>query len=172
MLGILGALSDRLDLELVRRAALAPQVGTFLIAGPVQVDPIDEPWVLDPKVIIAGRIAHDQMHRYAGAMQAALIPYSDTSLNYHCSPLRLYDHLATGVPIYAQDTCDQIKHCEAPGLIVRSREEILDAIATGLDTHRYNRPISNYLWDTRGRALLEAISTAGARHSKQEDQRL
>jgi hypothetical protein len=138
IVGILGAISDRLDLDFIHRVAASPAVGTLLIAGPV--DPKIEaqaPWIKDQKVLVTGRLPHDKMHLWAHAMDVAIVPYASTELNWHCSPMRLWDHLATGVPIFSLPTCGQIVDLSEPGLIVGRAESLLTALA--------NLPIAR--WD-------------------------
>lgn len=162
ILGVLGALSDRLDLDLVRRAAELPEVGTFLIAGPIQSDLTTLDWLANSKVLVAGRIPHEEIHRWALAMDAALIPYADTPLNYHCSPMRLYDHLATGVPIFASDTCDQVSGASEPGVCVLPRDQLLAAIQDQIGCASATPLRNGIFWADRARVLVSRIGAAAA----------
>ncbi|MEM9153694.1 MAG: hypothetical protein AAGB13_01475 [Cyanobacteria bacterium P01_F01_bin.33] len=162
VLGILGALTDRLDLNLIRSATQLPQVGSLLIAGPVHPDIAHQPWLSHPKLVVSGKIPHEQMHSYALSMDAALIPYSATRLNYHCSPLRMYDHLATGVPIFAADTCDQIKRKQASGLMVRSPAQLVKGIESHVGDPRVLRRDEDLFWSRRAQDLNDSITAARA----------
>ena len=158
VVGILGALSERLDIEFVRRVAALPAVGTLLVAG--SVDPILEttaPWLRDPKILVTGRVPHEEMHMWAHAMDAALIPYAATELNRHCSPMRLWDHLATGAPIFALSTCEQIVRLDDPGVTVGSNDMLLSALSRAHYSRIVRRP---QLWRNRAEELVDAIEMA------------
>ena len=157
VVGILGALSERLDIDFVRSVAALPAVGTLLIAGPL--DPAikaRESWLCDPKVLVTGRLPHDEMHVWAHAMDAALIPYAASELNHHCSPMRLWDHLATGAQVFALPTCEQITCLDAPGVTVGSAQVLLKALSKA-SYPRVERPPQ--LWRDRAEALVQAIES-------------
>jgi glycosyltransferase involved in cell wall biosynthesis len=167
VLGILGGLTRRLDLALVRRAAEIDAVGTLLIAGPVDADVRrQEGWLFtNPKVHVAGPLPHEVMHRYALAMDVALIPYRRTVLNRFCSPMRLYDHLASGVPILATDACDQINRLGTGTLTVAPAPELPEIARVALrspppDESRCATEVpGGLLWSDRATRLAAAIDT-------------
>lgn len=162
VLGLLGALGPRLDLDTVRRAAELEAVGTLLVAGPLDAAPAAQALATHPKIHVTGRLPHDEMHAYAHAMDAALIPYATGALNRHCSPMRLYDHLATGVPIFALDTCDQIVRLAAgPAggrIAVAAAEPLLAAIAARIGAAAHDRAPRPELWADRAGALVRRLS--------------
>ena len=171
VIGILGALTDRLDIDLVRCVAELDAVGTLLVAGPVGPDiAAREPWLRDnPKVVIAGSIPHEEMHSYALAMDAALIPYAPTPLNFHCSPLRLYDHLASGARIFATDTCDQISRCEASMVTFLPAKQLLKSIEDTINKGSPQRDLANLYWSDRACRLLEKIGAAQTAAQSQKE---
>lgn len=163
VVGIIGALTDRLDCAALAEVAASPKVGTFLVAGPAADDVRAQyPAFNSEKCVITGFLDHAQMHRYAQALDLALIPYARGALNHHCSPMRLYDHLATGVPILALSGCDQIDQGDWPGVEVtepelfRCRAESL--VDAGLPRPRNSRP--DYFWDFRSSALRDVLEKA------------
>lgn len=165
VLGMLGALTDRLDVSVVGEAAMLPSVGTFLIAGPVTADLVArEPWLSDPKVIVTGTLPHENMHHFARAMDCAIIAYSATELNYYCSPMRLYDHLATGVKIFALDTCDQINRLNNPQVISTSAELLPGVIAAQVGSLRCSSDAIASLWPDRAKVLIEKIESTLERY--------
>lgn len=156
VIGVLGALSDRLDIDFLRRVADLPSVGTLLIAGAVAPEIEErEGWLRTPKVFVTGRVPHESMHVWAHAMDAALIPYAPSKLNHYCSPMRLWDHLATGVPIFALPTCPQVAQVTAPGVVIGSSEVLLAALSKASYSRNKRRP---QLWHDRAEALVRAIA--------------
>ncbi len=134
LIGILGGLSARLDLDLIRSVADLDRVGTLAIVGPV--DAVTRKVWADicahPKVLITGQVPHSEMHLYARAFDAALIPYARMPINYFCSPMRLYDHLASGTRIYATDACDQVNRCGHSSIVVDDPAHLPARIANDL----------------------------------------
>jgi hypothetical protein len=162
MVGVLGGLSDRLDLQLLLAVANLDEVGTLAIIGSVSPDTASRALQLreSDKVIITGAVPHSDMHTYAQAFDVALIPYAHTALNYFCSPLRLYDHLATQVTIFATDACDQINAFGKP-IVVGGPQELPQLIAHSLRSSalaqlgtEMSQPI---LWSCRAAKMLDAI---------------
>ena len=159
IVGVLGGLSSRLDLSFLESIASLPSVGTFLVAGPLGTD-IDasHPLIKNPKTFVTGRLPHEDMHLYAGAMDAGIIPYAPSDLNHYCSPMRLFDHLASGARIFALPTCEQVRSIAAEGLFVGSAPDVLGELSNFPDQpariHR-DMPI---LWKDRASALLKATA--------------
>jgi hypothetical protein len=167
VLGILGNVSDRLDLSLIRAVVDLDAVGTLVIAGAVdEATARRNCWLLShPKIHVTGTLPHESMHLYSRAFDAALIPYAATTLNFHCSPMRLYDHLASGRPIFATDTCDQICRLASPQVTVASASDLLEKIRQCLQSivgSAFYPPAESLLWSSRAERLDGIlVSTVG-----------
>lgn len=163
IVGILGGLSDRLDLEAIASAISCPAIGTFLVAGPVDQDILARyPAFGNDKVLITGRLPHSEMHLYAAAMDLAIIPYARSNLNYYCSPMRLYDHLAAGAPIIALEGCDQIDKSAHPSVNIVRREDLVTTIETAISCGlgpRHEAP-PDCFWQSRVKRAVAAIEKA------------
>jgi hypothetical protein len=158
IVGVLGGLSARLDLDLAHAVADLDEVGTLAVVGPIGPD---TPTKLceHHKVVISGAMPHSEIHFYARALDAALIPYAVQHINYFCSPMRLYDHLATGVPIFSTKACDQINSYGEP-LLVDERDVLPSRIASSINAglHRLKTPKSQpILWSNRAERLLRVL---------------
>lgn len=161
IVGVLGALSARLDLVVLESVAVLPELGTLLIAGPLAPGLERLEWLSGPKVHVTGLLPHSEMHAYARAIDAALIPYGPGPLNYHCSPMRLWDHLATGVPIFALDTCDQIVRQGGERVNVMSASDLPQRIADVLKNSMPKRKKSpdDIFWGARAEKILSRMKT-------------
>jgi len=140
VVGILGGLSARLDLELVRHIAELPDVGTLLVVGPIEESVrAREPWVVRPggKIHVTGPVDHSLIHVYAKRIDLALIPYGHSALNWFCSPMRLYDHLATGVEIFATDACDQVNRMRSSPITVGPAPAVISGILEAIGSRRW-----------------------------------
>ena len=162
--GVLGAASDRLDIEFLLRVAELNPTGTLLIAGPVpeNVRIKYSALIEHPKVHICGPIPHSQMHRYARYFDIALIPYAKTEFNRLCSPLRLYDHLASGRPLFALNTCDQVADMSRYGVTIGTPDEIVQKIqshAQMITSPKQLLSSHELLWKHRAHTLVENLNS-------------
>lgn len=163
LVGVLGALTERLNLESLAKVVSNENVGTFLVAGPASASVLDRhPVFKSAKVVVAGQIDHLRMHEYANALDLAIIPYARSELNWHCSPMRLYDHLASGVPIIALRGCDQVDRCNHECVHIVDdwdlNAKVEELIASGLQ--RSDTSPMECFWDQRAKALTTIIDRA------------
>lgn len=111
IVGVVGAINARLDFQLLLRAASLPKLGTLLLVGPVAPeaasDPLFQELRTQRRVILVGAQSHQNLHHWTKSLDVALIPYRTSPLNFFCSPMRLFDHLASDRPIVATAACDQ-----------------------------------------------------------------
>lgn len=111
VVGVVGALNDRIDFELLLECARLKEVGTLLLVGPSASQIDSASWgalKAHPKCVITGARPHREIAAWMREIDVALIPYADTKLNRACSPMRLFDHLVSGKPIVATSACDQV----------------------------------------------------------------
>jgi glycosyltransferase involved in cell wall biosynthesis len=167
VVGVLGAVSERLDLPILKAVADRDEIGTLLIAGCVAESArAAAPWLNQhARIRVTGRLPHEEMHLYARSMDAGLIPYARTALNHFCSPLRLYDHLASGVPVFATDCCDQINRLDEPRVTVSGRERLADAIGSHFAASLPGSPVAptphpgpGLLWSDRANRLWQSMN--------------
>lgn len=165
IIGLLGALSDRLDLDFIADVADLDTVGTLFVAGPMAESAQNHDRISQhPKIKVSGRLPHEVMHDYARSFDAALIPYQETELNWHCSPMRLFDHLASGVPIFGLKTCAQLVDYEGNRLIVSDKGSLLSKIslwASSNHERRPNREPDGLLWSDRALRFKQKYSELG-----------
>ena len=81
----------------------------------------------NPKCQITGPVPHDQMHEWTRSFDIGLIPYKAMPINYYCSPMRLFDHMASGAPIIATPACDQIRRF-SDAVTVASGDDFVEAV--------------------------------------------
>lgn len=109
--GVVGAFNERIDLELLLSCAQLDEVGTIVLVGD-EFPAVDVRWtrLLDhPKCVFVGRQPHHVIPGWMHCLDVALIPYRKSEFNRFCSPMRLFDHLASGRPILASSACDQLR---------------------------------------------------------------
>lgn len=112
LIGVIGAINDRLDFSLIHACGSLPEVGSLVMVGSVAPECRDEKLdelLNDPKFVFVGPQPHENLPIWMQALDVSLIPYRQSPLNWACSPMRLFDHLAAGKPIVASDVNPQIR---------------------------------------------------------------
>jgi len=113
-----------------------------------------------PKCVAVGRQPHEIIHQWFQCLDVGLIPYIKTEFNRFCSPMRLFDHLASGAPLVATDACDQVKAFKGR-VSVCSGDAFVAAVQA-----RIGEPtggIDGITWRDRAAEMLKVVE--GLRHA-------
>jgi len=170
IVAIIGAVSYRLDFALLTKCADSPHVGSMLFVGPdvdIAMAPDEAARLAQlrrhPKCRFVGARPHAELPVWNSLSDVALIPYRRSDLNHFCSPMRLFDHLASGRPVVSNDACHQVRRFEHLVGIGATDEEVLqkleDACAgTGAGKSNAREAVRNgHLWKHRAQAIYEAL---------------
>lgn len=107
IIGMTGVLNDRVDFGLIAELARKRLGWSFVVIGPFADGPIDVRSIQTlqqlPNVHLLGPRPHDRLPMYIRSFDVCIIPYVKNPLNEHCSPLKMYDYLASGRPIVSSD---------------------------------------------------------------------
>ena len=135
VIGVIGGVSNRLDFDLLQECAQLSKLGTLLLVGPLPSLPSNalETLLQHQNVRAVGRQLHEDIPRWMHGIDVALIPYRQSTFNTHCSPMRLFDHLASGRPIVATDACPQVSEFEEWIHVAASRRDFVAATAEALE---------------------------------------
>jgi glycosyltransferase involved in cell wall biosynthesis len=109
--GVIGGINDRLNFELLVKVADSDCIGSIVFVGSIApgfYDAALDRLLRNLKCVFVGRQPHESLPLWSQAVDVALIPFRRSSFNTMCSPMRLFDHLATGKPIVATDACPQV----------------------------------------------------------------
>ncbi len=104
VVGVVGQLSHRLDLDVLQ--AVAATGVSLLLVGPRQPTfPLAElaPLLALPNVQWVGPKHFDELPRYLRCIDVGLTPYTDSSFNRHSFPLKTLEYLACGRAAVATD---------------------------------------------------------------------
>lgn len=103
IIGFLGVIQYWIDLDLIRHLALSKPDWSIVLIGPVarlaEVKKIKN----IPNIYLLGRKPYTVLPSYVKAFDVCINPYVLNETAENCSPLKLYDYLASGKPVVSVD---------------------------------------------------------------------
>jgi glycosyltransferase involved in cell wall biosynthesis len=164
--GFVGAVDRRFDVTAVEAAARALPGWSFAVAGGAEEAGARRLARL-PNVTLAGEIPYRRVPAFLASLDLGLIPYRDLPETRAVDSVKLYEMLASGLPVVARDLPESRRWGEPlvylfaapeelPGLLERARSE--DA-----PEHRRRRrqAVAAHTWERRAAALLALLPEAG-----------
>jgi len=132
--GVIGRLGARTDFCLLLGAARATPWLSWLLVGPLSDCPdakqqrAQAVFLSLPRVLHIGLQPYESLHRFARALDVAIIPYLKSSVATYGSPVRLFDHLAATRPIISTRGCAQCEEYASMLRLVDNAEELTYAL--------------------------------------------
>jgi glycosyltransferase involved in cell wall biosynthesis len=103
ILGFLGTIQYWIDFDLIRFIAFKNPGWSIVMIGPIgRLAEIEKIKSL-PNVYLLGRKPYQEVPNYVKAFDVCLNPYKIDEVSKSCSPLKLYEYLASGKPIVSVD---------------------------------------------------------------------
>lgn len=176
VLGFTGKITPRLDFALLARLAASHPDWRLVLIGSqehtteLSRDSAYREFVAAPNVHLAGPRPYQELPAQMRIFDVCLLPYAASDpFNAACSPLKLYEYLATGKPIVSTDL-PAVRPFDSLVCIARDAEEFERQVAAALqerdDTLRAQRSAAarQNSWERRAEqviALIEAALEAG-----------
>lgn len=168
VIGYFGAIADWMDLDLVRKAALARPQYSFVMVGQVFRDDVSR---IDlPNVFLAGNKPYAEMPSYLEHFDVCVIPFVLNAITKAADPVKLYEYLSRGKPVVATALAE-LTECEQLIYIARDAEHYLEQldVAVAEDDPAMRQRRIEYAaantWELRYRTIDSAISQAFPRVS-------
>ena len=156
VLGYLGLLDARLDVELVTAVARARPDWDVVFVGPTDAAP--DPRLALPNVRIFPAVAYARVPEALAAFDVAILPYVRSELTRSINPLKLREYLASGRPVVATSLPEVTRY--APEVrVADTREDFIAAVEAALAGPRDRRAerralLAGESWDDRASALV------------------
>ncbi len=131
ILGYFGLISDYVDLELLRSAALARPDRSIVMIGDSRV-PLDLLRGLENIHILGGR-PYTELPAYAACFDVGLIPFRMNRLIHAVNPIKLREYLAAGLPVVSAPMpavlsyAPAVRTAETVDEFIRACDDALDA---------------------------------------------
>lgn len=94
VIGFVGAIGARVDIDLVAAVARARPDATVVLIGAQRVEIPDL-----PNVLAVGSLPYDELAAWMSTFSVGLVPYRTDRFNRSSSPLKAFEYLAAGVPV-------------------------------------------------------------------------
>jgi glycosyltransferase involved in cell wall biosynthesis len=128
-----GATGEWFDFVLMEALPAALPEVSFVLIGPTE--PAASRLAPRSNLHLFGKRPHDQIGRYLHNADVGLIPFDvagHRDLVNGIHPLKLYEYLASGLPVVASDW-DELRRLGSPALLCRTPEEHVAAIRAAID---------------------------------------
>jgi glycosyltransferase involved in cell wall biosynthesis len=103
IVGYLGTLNYWIDTHLLGRLAREHPEWTLVLVGPHDLLADLSPLEGLPNVVRTGRVPYADLPGYVKVFDVCVNPYVLDGVAEHCSPLKLYEYLASGKPVVSVD---------------------------------------------------------------------
>lgn len=149
IMGFYGSISTWIDLDFTRYLAKRRPDVSFVFIGPDTVGATGH--LADcPNIHFLGRKWYRELPAYAGSFDAAFIPFQVRRMTHSSSPIKMYEHLAAGLPVLC--TCIQ--------------EAVLcPQVFTSNDPEVWSRELDRLLADRDNQAAIDARQSYALEHA-------
>ncbi|MEA5577519.1 glycosyltransferase [Anabaena sp. UHCC 0451] len=121
----IGVISEWFDLDLLYEAAKSLPNFSFVIIGPVEIS-IDKLKDLS-NIYFLGYKPHSILQMYLQKSQIGIIPFLRTKLIESVNPIKLYEYMATGLPVVST-TWSELEDLDSPAFLAKDNHEFIEYI--------------------------------------------
>ena len=167
-IGYVGALGPWFDTDAVREAAQVLTGWRFRLAGRVE-DPEVAALAGLPNLETVGEIPFTEVPRFLADLDVALVPFRDLPLTRAVDPVKLYEALASGLPVVARRLPETERWSEPLVYLYDSPDDFVRQLRRAMAEHtpalalERRRVAEGESWDHRAAELLQAVADLGGR---------
>jgi glycosyltransferase involved in cell wall biosynthesis len=163
VVGYVGALASWFDHDLVRQLAVARPAWRFRLAGRVETTAIQKLGKL-ANVELLGEIPHRLVAGFLAGLHVLLVPFHDCPLTRAADPVKVYEALATGLPVVSRSLPQLARWDPRHVHLFEAGDDVVAKIERAIaDNGRSEIAarkalVSSETWDARARDLLAGLS--------------
>lgn len=159
MLGYLGLLDARMDVDLVAGLADARPDWDIVMIGPADAQP--DARLSRPNVRCLPAVPYARLPEALASFDVALLPYVRSALTRAINPLKLREYLASGLPIVAT-SLPEVKRFAPEVALADTIDDTVAAVEKALEGPRDHRGpraamIAAEHWDARAERFLQHV---------------
>ena len=162
VIGYVGNLSDRIDIDLLDDLVRARPSWQFVFVGSTHLDQTILRLDRHHNAHFLGVRPYEQAKRLIQHLDVALIPHLDNEMTRSMNPLKAFVYCAAGVPVVSTPIAN-IEDLGSLITVATGAERFLEAIEDALDRGRTPadaEALRVHAWDTRVQRALTLIDTA------------
>jgi glycosyltransferase involved in cell wall biosynthesis len=170
ILGYVGNLSSRIDIDLIELIARARPQWNIVLVGSAHLDRTILRLEYLPNVHFLGVKPYAEARRIIAHLDVGLIPHLDNEMTRAMNPLKAFVYASAGVPVVSTPIANLADLGDAV-TVASGRNEWLEAIEAALRRGRVTPDVEAlrpHSWDTRMEQVLAAIDAAAARPAADE----
>ncbi|MGE3509091.1 MAG: glycosyltransferase family 9 protein [Vicinamibacterales bacterium] len=130
-LGVIGQIDERVNQPLVVTLARSRRDWQFVLVGRVKPGVDVSTLLAEPNIHLIGYIAYEQLPSVMRELDVGLVPYVLNDLTQSCSPLKVYEYLAAGLPVVSSPL-DGLGDCRHVVSVASSADEFGRAVVDAL----------------------------------------
>lgn len=160
VIGFYGLIADWVDIDVIRRLALARPHWSFVLIGKSDTDLSALRGL--PQVHLLGRREYVDLPAYCRGFDVALLPFVINPLTLAANPLKLREYLAAGLPVVASDI-PETRRLSSLVHLARTDAEYLNSIESILASGRtgpqleISRAMDRESWDEKVTELSRIV---------------
>jgi len=166
IVGYVGNLSDRIDIDLLDDLARARPEWNFVFVGSAHLDQSILRLDRHPNVHFVGVKPYDQAKAFIAHFDVALIPHLDNEMTRSMNPLKAFVYCAAGVPVVStpianmEELGDLIIVAKGVDGFVAAIDEAIEGGRRGPDLEQ----LAPHSWERRVEQIMELIDDAAGVH--------
>jgi len=154
-----GAVDKWFDEELFYSLVRSNSDKSFVVIGPVRSGILSVP---EQNLYVLGVRDHSELNRYLRYMKVGIIPFKDNiDLIVNCDPIKLYEYVASGLPVVASGMPEIITHNRPFIKAARNLGSFHTALNELMNYNLNTADIDNFLscnsWDQRAEDLMDIL---------------
>lgn len=158
IIGYVGHLGGWVDSSLIAECAAKLPEFIFVVIGPGSSDTV-QLLRTQQNIIYVGAVPYDQLIPYLAYFSVGLIPFVLNKLNESTNPIKLYEYLATGIPVVSTAMPEVLQYEEEGVVYVSDRNMFSQAITRA--AHHADKP------DLRARRFEVALNNSWKSRAKE-----
>lgn len=125
-LGVIGQIDERIDQEMLVEMAHARKDWNFILAGRVKQGVDVRRLAEEENIYLTGYLGYKSLPRVLKHFDVCLLPYKLNELTNSCSPLKVYEYLASGKPVVSAPL-DGLGDCREVVAVAHGTNEFIAA---------------------------------------------
>ncbi len=165
VLGYVGVVDERLDLELIAHVADAQPLSTVLMIGPVVKIP-EQSLPRRPNIVYYGNASYDDLPALLAGIDVALMPFALNRHTQNISPTKTLEYLAAGKPVVSTAVADVVRDYGDVVAIATDRDAFVRAIVAARKPDperdaRTRQKVDGQSWDAIVKAMCDDLGARG-----------